>query len=62
VTEVSDSDRARMMLLLSHTPTDIDDVIRECGLPTDQVLAILLEAEIAGRVVRTGGNQVALLG
>jgi DNA processing protein len=62
VTDVSDSDRVRLLSLLSHTPTDIDDVIREVGLPADQVLAILLEAEIAGSVARTTGNQVALLG
>jgi DNA processing protein len=59
-TEVGDSQRAIVMTLLSYTPTDVDDLIRESKLEPAQVMAILLEAEIAGRVSRTGGSTVAL--
>ncbi len=60
--DLTDSDRTRLMTLLSHTPTEIDDLIRESFMPADQVLGVLLEAEIAGKVTRLAGNMVALRG
>jgi DNA processing protein len=45
---------------LSPTPIDVDDVIRESGLPAALVLGILLELELAGRVGRSAQQKVSL--
>jgi predicted Rossmann fold nucleotide-binding protein DprA/Smf involved in DNA uptake len=39
---------------------DADDVIRESRLPAALVLGILLELELAGRVVRSAQQKVSL--
>ncbi len=54
------SERHRVLTALSHTETPVDDIIRECGLAPEQVAAVLLELEIAGRVLRGRGGGVAL--
>ncbi len=53
-------ERQRVYALLSHSPTDVDDVIRESRLPTSAVIGILLEFEIAGKVVRSAQQKVSL--
>jgi DNA processing protein len=45
--------------LLSPTAIEIDDLIRESNLSADQVLAILLELEIAGRAMRHPGGRIS---
>ena len=60
--EVGDKERHRVLTALSPTETAIDDIIRECGLPAEQVAAVLLELEIAGRVIRGRGGRIALSG
>ena len=57
---IDDSDRSNILALLSPSPVEIDDLIRESGLDTDRVIAVLLELEIAGRMNRVAGNRVAL--
>ena len=59
--EPSEGDREHLLSFLSPTETHIDDLIRESRLSADVVSAILLELEIAGRVVRSGGGRVALV-
>lgn len=56
-------DRARQLLLdgLAPTPTPVDELIRLCDLPAPTVWAALLELELAGRILRLPGNQVALI-
>lgn len=56
-------DRARAALLdgLAPTPTPVDELIRLCDFPAPIVWAALLELELAGRILRLPGNQVALL-
>jgi DNA processing protein len=56
-------DAARLTLLsaLSPVPVPVDEVIRLCDLPSPVVSAALLELELAGRVTRLPGNQVALV-
>lgn len=56
-----DSDRARVMELLSPTPTSIDDIIEHTGLSTGQVMLILLEATLDGRIERHSGNRASLV-
>lgn len=48
--------------LLSTAPCDIDELIRRSRLTASQVLTILLELELAGRLTRYPGNRVALAG
>lgn len=53
--------RETLLTLLSPAPTDIDDLIRESGLPPQIVLGVLLELELAGRLVRHGRQLVSLV-
>lgn len=45
---------------LSIVPIHIDELIRECQLQTADVLAVLLEMELAGRVARHPGGKISL--
>jgi DNA processing protein len=51
---------ADLVSYLSPTPIHIDDLIRETRLEADVVTALLLELEVAGRVFRSAGGEVAL--
>lgn len=53
--------RPRVLEALSPTPAPVDELIRLCQTPAPLVLAVLLELELAGRIVRIPGNQVALI-
>ena len=57
---IAERDRERILSLLSPTAINVDDLIRESGLSAAVVLGILLELDLAGRIVRQPGNQVAL--
>lgn len=46
--------------LLSAAPTDIDALVRDTGLPAAAVSGLLLELEMAGRLIRHTGNKVSL--
>jgi DNA processing protein len=46
---------------LSPVPVSIDDLIRAVDASAQDVLTILLELELAGRVERRGGNKVNLI-
>ncbi len=59
--ELSNDDRDHVLSLLSPTEIILDDLIRESGLAAETVTAILLELELAGRVVRQAGGTVATL-
>ena len=54
--------RRRVMELLSHSPTAVDDLVRRCQFSASAVLAALLELELAERVEMLPGNQAALAG
>ena len=56
----SDVARAEIVNLLSHSPTSVDDVIRQSGLGAAVVTGVLLELELAGRLVRQRGQLVSL--
>ncbi|MFQ3595923.1 MAG: DNA-processing protein DprA [Sphingomonadaceae bacterium] len=51
--------RAIIEALLSPAPVAVDLLVRESGLPAGAVAAILLELELAGRLVRHSGGRVA---
>lgn len=58
--EASPSDRKLVLSLLSPAPIDLDDTIRESRLPAAIVLGILLELELAGKVVRSTQQKISL--
>lgn len=60
-TELDGSARAAILSHLSPTPTEIDDLIRESGVPAQLVLGLLLELELAGKLTRHGRQLVSLV-
>jgi DNA processing protein len=56
----SGEEHQRILQLLGPAPVEVDDLIRESGLKTSLVVAILLELELAGLVVRQRRNHVSL--
>ena len=60
-TEPSEALRKKLLEILSHTPVQMDEIIRAADAPAGEVLAALLELELAGRVERHPGNKVSLL-
>jgi DNA processing protein len=56
-------DRARAAILecLSHTPVQIDELIRETGESAAIVQTALTELDLAGQIQRLPGNRVSLL-
>jgi DNA processing protein len=59
-TEPGDSDRAALLALLSPTPVEVDELCRASALPVALVQAVLVELDLAGRIVRHAGQRVAL--
>ena len=57
--ERAESARARVEEKLGPAPVEIDELIRQCELPAAEVLTVLLELELAGRVQRHPGNRIA---
>ncbi len=55
----TDSVRALVEEKLGPAPVEIDELVRQCGVPAAEVLTILLELELAGRVQRHPGNRIA---
>lgn len=53
--------RPQVLDALSPTPVPVDELIRLCQTPAPMVLAVLIELELAGRIVRLPGHQVALI-
>ncbi len=56
----SENDRDLILELLSPSPVDADDLIRESGLPPGAVTAIILELSLAGRAIRYPNGAVSL--
>ena len=51
--------RAKVEEALGPAPLPVDELVRVCGAPVAAILTILLEMELAGRIVRHPGNQVS---
>lgn len=56
-----EKERARVVEALGPAPTDVDEIIRHTGMTTTEVLTILLELDLAGRLERHAGGKVSLL-
>jgi DNA processing protein len=57
---VASSERDKVLGLLSHSPVDLDDLVRESGLRPAVITGVLLELELAGRVNRHPQGAVSL--
>ncbi|MCX2698984.1 MULTISPECIES: DNA-processing protein DprA [Ochrobactrum] len=57
----TDEERDILMNALGPVPVDIDTLVRHTGLESGNVQFILLELDLAGRLLRYPGNQVALM-
>ena len=55
-----ESERRKVLKLLSPSPVDLDDLIRESGIPAAAVAGIVLELELAGRIMRHPRGAVSL--
>ncbi len=53
--------REEICMHLDTTPVHVDELIRSCKAPIPQILSILLELELAGRLERHTGNKVNLI-
>jgi DNA processing protein len=56
----SETDRARITDLLGHAPVQVDELVRQSGLPPSMVQMVLLELELGGRIERHAGGRVSL--
>jgi len=54
--------REKILENLSTSPVSVDELVRQCQLSLPLVLTVLLECELAGRLDRQPGHQVALIG
>ncbi|XVN42299.1 MAG: hypothetical protein RCG15_06595 [Candidatus Rickettsia vulgarisii] len=50
----------RVKELLSSTPVDFDSLHNETNLPLQIIYMIILELELAGKIVRYPDNKIAL--
>ncbi|HAX90611.1 MAG TPA: DNA-protecting protein DprA [Rhodospirillaceae bacterium] len=57
-----DQGRSKIIENLSTSPVSVDELVRQCQLSLPLVLTVLLELELAGRLDRQPGHQVALIG
>lgn len=56
-----DEGREILLEMLSPDPVPVDELIRRCDLPVGVILSVILELELAGKLVRHQGNQVSML-
>ena len=53
-------DRSRLLTLLSATPVEVDELVRQTGLSPSAMQMLLLELDLAGQIEWSGGQLVAL--
>ena len=58
--DADDTARRHITGLLSPTPVPIDELVRQSGCAAATVAGVLLDLELAGRLVRHAGGRVAL--
>jgi DNA processing protein len=58
--DADDAARAAVVGLLSMTPVPVDEIVRLSGLPPAVVATVLLELELAGRLVRHAGARMSM--
>ncbi len=60
VSEPDDAARAHLVGLLSPVAVEVDELVRQSGLPPAIVQYVLLELDLAGRLERHAGGRVSL--
>ena len=60
VADPGEAARSALAARLGPVPLTVDELVRECQLSAATVQTILLELELAGRVVRQPGNRICL--
>ena len=60
ITPPSDDDRSRLVSALSTTPVEVDELVRQSGLPAAAIQMLLLELDLAGQLEWSSGQLVAL--
>ncbi len=58
--DADDGARRQVTDLLGHTPVSVDEIVRQAGVHPAVVATVLLELELAGRLVRHAGGRVSL--
>ncbi|MEO5805661.1 DNA-processing protein DprA [Devosia sp.] len=56
----SGDDRANLLSALSTTPVEVDEIVKQSGLPAGTIQMLLLELDLAGRIEWSSGQLVAL--
>ena len=59
--EPDNSDRAKVVAALDHTPVYIDEIIRHTKVDAAKVQMIILELDLAGKIERHAGTRISLL-
>ncbi|MCK5518085.1 MAG: hypothetical protein KAI61_01600, partial [Alphaproteobacteria bacterium] len=59
--EPDESLRIKILEMLSPTPVQMDEIIRAAEAPSNEVLTVILELELAGCIERHPGNKVNLI-
>ena len=52
--------RREIINLISTSPTSIDEIINISQLPIGLVLTVIIELELAGKIIRHFGNQISI--
>lgn len=60
VDEVNNSMRKKVLGLLSASPIDFSDLVKETEFPLPIIYTIVIEFELAGKISRLPGNKIAL--
>jgi DNA processing protein len=58
--ETSEKLRGTVVELLGATPVLLDEIIRQSGAPASDVLCVVMELELAGRIHREAGGRICL--
>jgi DNA processing protein len=58
--EPTDQQREAVLATLGPSPLGVDELVRQCHLTPAEVMVMVLELELAGRIVRHSGGMVSL--
>ena len=59
--QVSETARQCILDALGPTPVGVDELVRQCHLTPADVMVVVLELELAGRLLRHGGGTISLV-
>ncbi|RYE06194.1 MAG: DNA-protecting protein DprA [Rickettsiaceae bacterium] len=59
--QINNQMRQQIVDYLSSAPTSLEDIIEKTDLPIQVIHMIILELELAGRIIRSPGNKISLL-